>query len=108
MLNSTIYFDLNLSVCRFHLPLSSNCSSIGRFSGLSLLTIRMDCKGMPTIFKIFSRCAVLMFQREFALRLVAPPGDKMYCRLSANTQLLAKVEHLMKVNLKEIGELYRF
>ncbi|KAJ3089399.1 dimethyladenosine transferase [Quaeritorhiza haematococci] len=43
------------------------------------------------------RCAVLMFQREFALRLVAKPGDALYCRLSANVQLLAKVEHVMKV-----------
>ena len=43
------------------------------------------------------RCAVLMFQREFAQRLFAKPGDKMYCRLSANTQLLARVDHLMKV-----------
>ena len=43
------------------------------------------------------RCAVLMFQREFAQRLVAKPGDKMYCRLSVNTQLLARVDHLLKV-----------
>ncbi|KAI9332901.1 putative rRNA (adenine-N6,N6-)-dimethyltransferase [Zopfochytrium polystomum] len=43
------------------------------------------------------RCAILMFQREFALRLVAKPGDPMYCRLSANVQLLAKVDHVMKV-----------
>jgi len=56
----------------------------------------------PFVFKLllhrpFLRCAVLMFQREFALRLVAKPGDKLYCRLSINTQLLAKVDHLMKV-----------
>ena len=38
-----------------------------------------------------------MFQREFALRLVAKPGDELYCRLSVNVQLLAKVEHIMKV-----------
>jgi len=38
-----------------------------------------------------------MFQREFAQRLVAQPGDKLYCRLSINTQLLARVDHLMKV-----------
>ncbi|KAJ3309019.1 dimethyladenosine transferase [Blyttiomyces sp. JEL0837] len=43
------------------------------------------------------RCAILMFQREFALRLVAKPGEAMYCRLSANVQLLAKVDHVMKV-----------
>lgn len=39
-----------------------------------------------------------MFQREFALRLVAKPGTKLYCRLSINTQLLARVDHLMKVH----------
>ncbi|KAF9970969.1 Dimethyladenosine transferase [Actinomortierella ambigua] len=43
------------------------------------------------------RSAVLMFQREFALRLVAKPGDSLYCRLSVNVQLFAKVEHIMKV-----------
>lgn len=56
----------------------------------------------PLIFKLlihrpFFRCAVLMFQREFAQRLVAKPGDKLYCRLSVNTQLLARVDMLMKV-----------
>jgi len=45
----------------------------------------------------FFRCAVLMFQREFAQRLVARPGDKLYCRLSINVQLLARVDHLMKI-----------
>ncbi|CAO3696483.1 unnamed protein product [Umbelopsis ramanniana] len=43
------------------------------------------------------RSAVLMFQREFALRLIARPGDELYCRLSVNVQLYAKVEHVMKV-----------
>ncbi|XP_064606970.1 probable dimethyladenosine transferase [Liolophura sinensis] len=56
----------------------------------------------PFVFKLllhrpFFRCAILMFQREFAQRLVAKPGDKLYCRLSVNTQLLARVDHLMKV-----------
>ncbi|XP_051164767.1 probable dimethyladenosine transferase [Leptopilina boulardi] len=56
----------------------------------------------PLVFKLllhrpFFRCAVLMFQREFAERLVAKPGDKVYCRLSINTQLLARVDMLMKV-----------
>ncbi len=58
----------------------------------------------PLVFKLllhrpFFRCAVLMFQREFAQRLVAKPGDKLYCRLSINTQLLARVDHLMKVRI---------
>lgn len=56
----------------------------------------------PFVFKLLLhrplfRCAVLMFQKEFAERLVARPGDKLYCRLTANTQLLAKVDHLMRV-----------
>lgn len=56
----------------------------------------------PFVFKLllhrpFFRAAILMFQQEFAERLVARPGDKLYCRLSVNTQLLAKVHHLMKV-----------
>lgn len=56
----------------------------------------------PLTFKLLShrpifRCAVIMFQREFAMRLVAKPGDNLYCRLSVNTQLLARVSHLLKV-----------
>ncbi|KAF6139435.1 hypothetical protein GIB67_026277 [Kingdonia uniflora] len=56
----------------------------------------------PLTFKLLAhrpvfRCAVIMFQREFAMRLVAQPGDSLYCRLSVNTQLLARVFHLMKV-----------
>jgi len=56
----------------------------------------------PLIFKLlahrpFFRSAVLMLQREFAMRLIASPGDELYCRLSVNTQLLSKVKHLIKV-----------
>jgi 18S rRNA (adenine1779-N6/adenine1780-N6)-dimethyltransferase len=38
-----------------------------------------------------------MFQREFAMRLVARPGDSFWNRLSVNVQLYAKVDHVMKV-----------
>lgn len=60
----------------------------------------------PFVFKLLlqrplPRYAVLLFQKEFADRLVAKPGDKDYCRLSVNIQLLAKVEHLMKVKRTE-------
>lgn len=55
----------------------------------------------PLTFKLLSkptfRAAVIMIQREFALRLVARPGDPLFCRLSLNTQLLANTHHLMKV-----------
>jgi 18S rRNA (adenine1779-N6/adenine1780-N6)-dimethyltransferase len=56
----------------------------------------------PFIFKLLLhrphfKCAILMFQQEFAQRLVAKPGDALYCRLSINTQLLARVDHLIKV-----------
>ena len=36
------------------------------------------------------RAAVIMYQHEFAMRLVAKHGDPMYCRLAVNTQLLAR------------------
>lgn len=32
------------------------------------------------------------------MRLVAKPGSDMYCRLSVNVQLLARVDHLLKVS----------
>ena len=56
----------------------------------------------PLVFKLLShrpifRCAVIMFQEEFALRLSAQPGSALYCRLSVNTQLLARVSQLLKV-----------
>lgn len=44
------------------------------------------------------KCAVLMFQREFALRVCAPPGSDLYGRLGVNAQLFARCQHLMKVN----------
>lgn len=57
----------------------------------------------PIVFKLLShrplfRCAVLMFQREFAMRMVAKPQSELYCRLSVNVQLLARVDHIMKVS----------
>ncbi|XP_061343994.1 ribosomal RNA small subunit methyltransferase-like [Gastrolobium bilobum] len=56
----------------------------------------------PLTFKLLNhqpafRCAIIMFQREFAMRLVAQPGDKLYCRLTVNTQLHARIFHLLKV-----------
>lgn len=57
----------------------------------------------PLTFKLLNhrplfRCAVLMFQREFAMRLVARPGEDIYCRLSVNAQLMSNIVHVMKVS----------
>ncbi|GLI60554.1 hypothetical protein VaNZ11_002712 [Volvox africanus] len=56
----------------------------------------------PLTFKLLAhrpvfRAAVIMYQHEFAMRLVAKPGDQLYSRLAVNTQLLARVHHLLKV-----------
>ena len=56
----------------------------------------------PLVFKLLAlpnppRTSILMFQREFAMRLTARPGDALYCRLSVNAQFWAKITHVMKV-----------
>ncbi|KAF6255703.1 S-adenosyl-L-methionine-dependent methyltransferase [Scenedesmus sp. NREL 46B-D3] len=56
----------------------------------------------PLTFKLLAhrpafRAAIIMYQHEFAMRLVARPGDSLYSRLAVNTQLLARVSHLLKV-----------
>jgi hypothetical protein len=64
----------------------------------------VTCKiSSPLTFKLLAhkpifRCAVLMFQEEFAKRLVAQVKDENYCRLSVNCQLLAKTKLVMKVH----------
>ncbi|KAH7282712.1 hypothetical protein KP509_35G044700 [Ceratopteris richardii] len=57
----------------------------------------------PLTFKLLGctsnyRAAVMMLQREFARRLIASAGDPLFCRLSVNTQLLARVSILMEVS----------
>lgn len=57
----------------------------------------------PLVFKLLAtspapRVCILMFQREFASRLLAKPGDKLYSRLSVNAQMFAKIDHVMKVS----------
>jgi 18S rRNA (adenine1779-N6/adenine1780-N6)-dimethyltransferase len=56
----------------------------------------------PLVFKLLAqnpapRVCILMFQREFAMRLVAKPGEALYCRLSVNAQMWSKIDHIMKV-----------
>ena len=56
----------------------------------------------PLTFKLLAhrpmfRAAVIMYQHEFAMRLLAKPNTELYGRLSVNTQLLSSVAHLIKV-----------
>lgn len=44
------------------------------------------------------QCALLMYQKEFAERLVAEPGSQAYSRLSVNFQYLAHAEEVMDVS----------
>eukprot|EP00916_Digyalum_oweni_P001808 GHVL01003480.1.p1 GENE.GHVL01003480.1~~GHVL01003480.1.p1 ORF type:complete len:331 (-),score=43.21 GHVL01003480.1:679-1671(-) len=57
----------------------------------------------PFVFKLIAhrplfRCAVLMFQFEFAERLLAQPGEACYGRLAINTQLFVKIARVCKVS----------
>eukprot|EP01053_Blabericola_migrator_P004105 Blabericola_migrator_1__4104@NODE_224_length_11141_cov_42_071880_g190_i0_p2_GENE_NODE_224_length_11141_cov_42_071880_g190_i0NODE_224_length_11141_cov_42_071880_g190_i0_p2_ORF_typecomplete_len393_score65_90RrnaAD/PF00398_20/7_2e71PCMT/PF01135_19/1e12Methyltransf_31/PF13847_6/3_4e10MTS/PF05175_14/2_7e09Ubie_methyltran/PF01209_18/1_6e08Ubie_methyltran/PF01209_18/2_2e03Methyltransf_25/PF13649_6/1_3e07DOT1/PF08123_13/1_2e07N6_Mtase/PF02384_16/1_2e07PrmA/PF06325_13/6_4e07NodS/PF05401_11/2e05Methyltran len=56
----------------------------------------------PFLFKLIShphhwRSAVLMFQKEFGERLVAQPGENLYCRLGVNTQVFCAVSRVCLV-----------
>ncbi|OAF64626.1 hypothetical protein A3Q56_07667 [Intoshia linei] len=64
-----------------------------RFENMTLV----NKKRLYVTENIYNIHAILMFQREFAQRLVAKPGDKVYCRLSVNAQLLSRVSLLIKV-----------
>lgn len=55
----------------------------------------------PFVFKLLKydfRCAFVMFQKEFSDRLVARPGNSAYCRLSVAAQMLAQINHVVKVS----------
>merc|ERR1719330_66651 len=57
----------------------------------------------PFTFKLLAhrssfRCAVLMFQKEFAERLIANVGESQYGRLALNTRLFVKVSCVCKVS----------
>lgn len=56
----------------------------------------------PFVFRLLAhrpafRCAVLMFQKEFAERLIADVGESQYGRLALNTRLFVKVNCVCKV-----------
>ncbi|KAF8817695.1 putative ribosomal Rna (adenine(1779)-N(6)/adenine(1780)-N(6))- dimethyltransferase [Cardiosporidium cionae] len=54
------------------------------------------------LFKLLAsapfRCAVLMFQKEVALRLMAEPNQRNYGRLAINTRLFCKVTKVCDVS----------
>ena len=55
----------------------------------------------PLLFRIFKSkfdCAILILQKEFAERMVAPVGTRDYSRLSVNIYYKAKVELLENVS----------
>jgi 18S rRNA (adenine1779-N6/adenine1780-N6)-dimethyltransferase len=56
----------------------------------------------PLTFKLLAhrpafRAAVIMYQHEFAMRMVARPCQPLYGRLAVNCQLLARISHLLKI-----------
>eukprot|EP00808_Paulinella_micropora_P031867 g74175.t1 len=83
---------LHGDVLKVDLPYFDLCVANIPYQISSPLTFKLLCH------RPFYRAAVLMFQREFAQRLLAKPGDPLYCRLSVNTQLLSRVQHLVKVS----------
>eukprot|EP00457_Paulinella_chromatophora_P011010 gb/GEZN01011130.1/.p1 GENE.gb/GEZN01011130.1/~~gb/GEZN01011130.1/.p1 ORF type:complete len:358 (+),score=36.67 gb/GEZN01011130.1/:92-1075(+) len=83
---------LHGDVLKVDLPFFDICVANIPYQISSPLTFKLLCH------RPFYRAAVLMFQREFAQRLLAKPGDPQFCRLALNTQLLARVSHLLKVS----------
>ena len=92
------YFDVCISNTPYQV---SRIQAVLRLARTDTLYVCLQISS-PLVFKLLShrpiiRTAVLMFQREFALRLCATPSTPLWCRLSANVQLFATVEHVMKV-----------
>lgn len=63
----------------------------------------------PLVFRLLShrplfRVAILMFQREFALRLVAKPSTALWSRLSANVQVRVSDNYLNRylANIRQV------
>jgi 16S rRNA (adenine1518-N6/adenine1519-N6)-dimethyltransferase len=55
----------------------------------------------PITFRLLEEAkfqfAILMYQNEFAQRLIAEPGSSNYSRLSVNAQYMARIEEIMHV-----------
>ena len=79
-------------VCKTTLPYFDVCISNTPYQISSPLTFKLLATTPAP------RTCILMFQREFAMRLFAKPGDKLYGRLSVNAQMWAKIDHVAKVS----------
>lgn len=65
---------------------------------ISNIPFNISC---PVILKLVSynfKCAYILVQKEFGDRLIARPGSGEYSRLSVITQLIANVEHVMRIS----------
>lgn len=107
------YFDVCISNTPYQVNMETSLASIflthDRSHHLSHLSYWLLCR--PLVCAFSCKCpnhallyleltcpfSVGRFQREFALRLFAKPGDKLYSRLSVNAQMWAKIDHIMKV-----------
>ena len=85
-------------VLKVELPYFDICVANLPYQISSPFTFRLLARSGPQQQQAPFRCAVLMYQREFAQRLTASPSSPLYCRLSLNTQLLSRVEHLLSVS----------
>jgi len=65
---------------------------------ISNIPFNISC---PLILKLISydfKCGYILVQKEFGDRLIARPGTESYSRLSVVVQLLANVEHVMRIS----------
>lgn len=82
------------ALAQHHVPLCHHCLTA---TAAATTAVTPPPPPLATTHPAPPRAAIIMYQHEFAMRLVARPGDALYCRLAANTQLLARVSHLLKV-----------
>lgn len=65
---------------------------------VSNIPFNISCPVILKLIKYDFKCAYILVQKEFGDRLIARPGSKDYSRLSVIIQLIANVEHVMKVS----------
>ena len=83
----------------FDVCISNTPYQVHNLSSILIYCSNSDKISSPLTFKLLAlspapRVCILMFQREFALRLFAKPGDRLYSRLSVNAQMWAKIDHV--------------